>query len=73
MPNEKVNKYVCNKIDLCEVLAFKLNFNDFLTLFVQGGGVIYDPPLVFFYPHFSCVRARDLKFYDFLNNIKQIW
>jgi hypothetical protein len=25
---------------------------------------------VFFYPHFSCVRARDLKFYDFLNNIK---
>ena len=28
------------------------------------------PPLVFFYPHFSCVRARDLKFYDFLNNIK---
>jgi hypothetical protein len=35
-----------------------------------GGGVIYDPPLVFFYPYFSCVRARDLKFYDFLNNIK---
>ena len=35
-----------------------------------GGGVIYDPPLVFFYPHFICVRARDLKFYDFLNNIK---
>ena len=33
-------------------------------------GVIYDPPLVFFYPHFSCVRARDLKFYNFLNNIK---
>ena len=29
-----------------------------------GGG------LVFFYPHFSCVRARYLKFYDFLNNIK---
>ena len=25
---------------------------------------------VFFYPHFSCVRASDLKFYDFLNNIK---
>ena len=25
---------------------------------------------VFFYPHFSCVRARYLKFYDFLNNIK---
>ena len=35
-----------------------------------GGGVIYDPPLVFFYPHFSWLRARDLKFYDFLNNIK---
>ena len=28
------------------------------------------PPLVFFYAHFSCVRARDLKFYDILNNIK---
>ena len=23
--------------------------------------------------HFSCVTARDLKFYDFLNDIKQIW
>ena len=27
------------------------------------------PPLMFFYPHFSCVRARDLKFYDFSNNV----
>ena len=42
----------------------------FSHLIHAGGGVIYDPPLVFFYPHFSCVRARDLKFYDFLNNIK---
>ena len=33
----------------------------YLTLFVQG----------FFYPHFSCVRARDLKLYDYLNNIKK--
>ena len=22
------------------------------------------------YSHFSCVRARDLQFYDFLNNVK---
>ena len=29
-----------------------------------GRGGIIDPPLVFFYSHFSCVRARDLKFYD---------
>ena len=35
-----------------------------------GGGVIYDPPLKFFNPNFSCVRARDLKFCDFLNNVK---
>ena len=35
-----------------------------------GGGSYMTPPLVFFYPHYSCVRARDLKFYDFLNNIK---
>ena len=35
-----------------------------------GGGSYMTPPLVFFYPHFSCVRARVLKFYDFLNNIK---
>ena len=33
---------------------------------MQGGPV----GLVFYYPHFSCVRAIDLKFYDFLNNIK---
>ena len=38
-----------------------------ITLFVQGGSTRF---LVFFYPHFSCVRARDLKFYDFLNYIK---
>ena len=35
----------------------------------RGGGPL-GPSLVFFYPHISCVRARDLKFYDFLNNIK---
>ena len=35
------------------------------------GGVIYDsPPLVFFYPHFSCVRARDLNCFNFSNNVK---
>ena len=33
-----------------------------------GGGSYMTPPPC--YPHFSCVRARDLKFYDFLNNIK---
>ena len=34
-----------------------------------GGGSYMTPPSVF-YPHFNCVRARDLKCYDFLNNIK---
>ena len=43
----------------------KLSFN-FLCL-----STILNPiRAVFFYPHFSCVRARDLKFYDFLNYIK---
>ena len=43
---------------------------------IRAGGGSYmtplpgSPPLVFFIPHFSCVRGRDLKFYDFLNNIK---
>ena len=35
-----------------------------------GMGVIIDLPLVFFYSHFICVRARYLTFYDFLNNVR---
>ena len=48
-------------------------YGDIINPIRAGGGAIYDPPLVFFYPHFSRVRARDLKFYDFLYNIKKIW
>ena len=33
---------------------------------MYSGGVNIDLLLVFFYSHFSCVRARDLKFYDSL-------
>ena len=41
--------------------SFKHGFN---PIRAGGGGHIW-PPLVFFHPHFSCVRAKDLKFYDF--------
>ena len=40
-----------------------------------GGGSLLTPlrptPLVFYYSHFSFVRAKDLKFYDFSNNVKR--
>ena len=53
------------------VSLFAINkYKTFNPIRAGGGGHIWPPPSVF-YPHFSCVRARDLKFYDFLNNIKK--
>ena len=36
---------------------------------IQAGGRVIINPLVFYYSHFSCGRARDLKFYDFSRNV----
>ena len=36
------------------------------------GGVIIHPPLLFFLHNFSCVRARDRKWYEFLNKVNSV-
>ena len=54
---------------MCTVKNNLEDLNLFNPIRAGGGGPI-GPQLVFFYTHFSCVRARYLKFYDFLNNVK---